>query len=78
MTREHINSLAEHLLEQSKLFDLNFDRVSILLSKEEVEYVSKLLYEHAEPTEEEVKDYCKARELSLITNSLLTELISRK
>ena len=78
MNKDHINSLAEYLLEQSKLFYLDFDRVSIMLSKEEVEYISKLLYEHAEPTEEEVKNYCKARELSLISNSLLSELISRK
>lgn len=77
MTKEHINSLVEHLSKQSELFDM-YDYISVSLSKAEVEYILKQLHEHAEPTDEEVKDYCKARELSLITNSLLTALISRK
>lgn len=79
MTREHIKSLAEHLSKQSDLFEhMDYSHISVLLSKEEIEYIVKQLREHAEPTHEEVKEYCKARELSLITNSLLDELISRK
>jgi len=77
MTREHINSLIEYLSKQSELFD-KYDFISISLSKAEVEYIVKQLHEHTEPTEEEVKDYCKARELSLITNALLSKLISGK
>lgn len=77
MTREHINSLTEYLSNQVKLFD-KYDCVSVSLLKEELEYIVKRLYEHKEPTDEEVMNYCKARELSLINNSLLHELISRE
>lgn len=79
MTREHINSLVEHLSKQTDLFEhMGYSHISVLLSKEEIEYIVKQLREHTEPTHEEVKEYCKARELSLITNSLLDELMSRK
>jgi hypothetical protein len=77
MTRERINALIEYLNKQSELFD-KYDYISISLSKAEMEYIVKQLHEHAEPTHEEVMDYCKARELSLITNSLLAKLISGK
>jgi hypothetical protein len=62
---------------QVEMFD-KYDYVSVSLSKAEVEYIVNLLHEHTEPTHEEVMDYCKARHLNLITNSLLSELISRK
>lgn len=79
MTREHINSLAEYLSKQIDLFEqIDYTHVSVLLSKEEIEYILKQLHDHTEPTDEEVKDYCKARELSLITNSVLSKLISGK
>jgi arsenate reductase-like glutaredoxin family protein len=77
MTAEHINSLTEYLKKQRVLFD-KYDYVSVSLSKAELEYLLKQLDEHKEPTHEEVKDYCKARELSLITNELLAELIGRR
>lgn len=75
MTTEHIESLTKYLNQVE--FD-KYDHVSVSLSKSEVEYIVNLLYGHTEPTHEEVMDYCKARHLNLITNSLLSELISRK
>jgi hypothetical protein len=77
MTTEQIKSLTKYLDKQSVLFN-KYDYITISLSKAEVECIVNHLHEHAEPTHEEVMDYCKARHLNLITNSLLSELISRK
>lgn len=77
MTREHISSLVEHLSKQCELFD-KYDYISVSLSKAEVEYIVKQLHEHTKPTDEEVMEYCRARDLELISNSLLRVLIGRK
>ena len=76
MTTEQINSMTEHLNKQSELFD-KFDYVSILFSKEEVEYIVKRLQEHAEPTREEVINWCKARNYKIVDNDLLEDLLRR-
>lgn len=79
MTKEHIESLDKHLSEATKsLKQSDFNHVSILLSEEEIEYILNLMRSRTEPTEEEVWAYCNARELSLITTSLLHKLISGK
>ena len=74
MTREQINSLIKNLNKVSKLFDM-YDHISISLSKEEVEYIVKQLQEHIELTHEEVINYCKERELTLISNLVLAKLL---
>lgn len=79
MTKEHIKSLAVHLSDMRDLFEhVDYTHISVLLSKEEIDYILKQLRERTQPTDEEVKEYCKARELNLISNSLLAELTRRK
>ena len=76
MTTEHINSLIKNLNKQSESFD-KYDYVSILFSKEEAEYIVKLLHEHSEPTREEVINWCKARNYKIVDNDLLEDLLRR-
>ena len=65
MTNEHINRLAEYLVEQSKFFE-NYDYVSVSITRPELDHILKHLHDHREPTYEEVMDYCKARHLYLM------------
>lgn len=77
MTAEHINALIRHLEKYNELFD-KYDYVSVFLSKAELQHIVMCLHDRKEPTHEEIESYCKARKLSLITDSLLAELIQRK
>ena len=70
MIREQIDCLANHLRDQKELiFKQGYTHASVLMSEEEIEYLLKHLYDHKEPTYEEIMDYCKARHLYLMTYS---------
>lgn len=75
MTEEHKKSLAKHLSDAGGLFETcGYTHVSVMMTKEELDYMIGRIRYNSEPTHEEVMEYCKRRNLYLITDEAFERL----